>query len=181
VAKVTSSQAIEDFRFQSDVDSADAGFRSIANKRLPRTPKFQLNAQISQKFETKAGIFDYVIAPGYRSSTYATIFNGEDYNHEAYLAGTLIADSTGTLVNPVNGTNGATAYRARLNDTLPGYWTLDFGAGYTSPNGKLRVEGYVNNILYKNNITGILVSQTGGTVAFLPRPTTYGARVHYRF
>ncbi len=181
VAKVQSSQSIEDFRFQSDIDSADAGFRSIANKRLPRTPRFQLNMQMSQKFETRLGTFDYVVAPGYRSSTYATIFNGEDYNHEAFLAGKLIADSTGALVNPVSGGNGANVYRARLNDTIAGYWTLDLGAGYSSPNGKLRVEGYVNNVLYKNNVTGVLISQTGGTVAFLPRPTTYGARVHYRF
>ena len=180
-AKVTSSQQIEDFRFQSDIDSADAGFRSIANKRLPRTPRFQLNMQMSQKFETKLGIFDYVVAPGYRSSSFATIFNGQDYNHDAFLAGTQITDSNGVLVNPVTASNGANVYRARLNDKLPGYWTLDLGVGYSSPNGKLRVEGYANNVLYKNNITGVLISQASGTVAFLPRPTTYGARVHYRF
>lgn len=176
VAKVTSSQAIEDFRFQSDVDPMDAGFRSIQGKRLPRTARFQLNMQLAQKFETSVGSFDYVIAPGYRSSSYATIFNGEDYGYEAQLAGKQITDVNGKLVTPT-----ATAYRARLNDTIAGFWTLDLGAGYSTPNGKLRVEGYVNNVLYKNNITGVLISQTGGTVAFLPRPTTYGARIHYRF
>ena len=175
-AKVLSSQTIEDFRFQSDIDPTDAGFRSIQGKRLPRTPKLQLNFQVSQKFETRFGAFDYVIAPGYRSSTHATIFNGEDYGYEAHLAGTKVLDANGNLVTPT-----ATAYRARLNDTIAGYWTLDLGAGYSSPDGKIRVEGYVNNILYQNNVTGILVSQTGGTVAFLPRPTTYGMRLHYRF
>jgi hypothetical protein len=30
-------------------------------------------------------------------------------------------------------------------------------------------------------VTGILISQTGGTVAFLPRPTTYGVRARIRF
>ena len=175
-AKVKSSQSIEDFRFQSDIDPVDAGFRSIQGKRLPRTPKFQLNMQISQKFETRVGSFDYVIAPGYRSSSYATIFNGEDYGYEAFLAGKQITDVNGNLVN-----SPTTAYRARLNDTVAGFWTLDLGAGYSTPNGKLRIEGYANNVLYKNNITGILVSQTSGTVAFLPRPTTYGARFHYRF
>ena len=175
-AKVKSSQAIEDFRFQSDIDPSDAGFRSIQGKRLPRTPKVQLNAQFSQKFATHVGSFDYVIAPGYRSSSHATIFNGEDYAYTAFLAGTQITDINGNLIAPTT-----TTYRPRLNDTIKGYWTLDLGGGYTSPSGKLRIEGYVNNILYKNNITGILISQTGGTVAFLPRPTTYGLRLRYRY
>lgn len=175
-AKVTSSQSIEDFRFQSDIDPTDAGFRSIQNKRLPRTPKWQLNWQIQQKFETKIGTFDYVIAPGYRSNTFATIFNGQDYGYEATLAGKQLPDANGVLQ-----TQSITAYRSRLNDTIPGYWTLDLGAGFSSHNGKLRLEGYVNNIAYKNNVAGILVSQTGGTVAFYLRPTTFGARLHYRF
>lgn len=175
-ANVHSSQQIEDFRFQSDIDPNDAGFRSIQGKRLPRTPEFQLNFQFSQKFETRFGLFDYVIAPGFRSSTHATIFNGEDYGYEAYLAGKQITDINGVLQNP-----NTTTYRGRLNDTIGSFWTLDLGAGYNSPNGKIRVEAYINNILYKNNITGILVSQTGGTVAFLPRPMTVGARIHYRF
>ncbi len=175
-AKVLDSQKIEDFRFQSDIDSMDAGFRSIAGKRLPRTPRIQLNAQFSQKFETHIGTFDYVIAPGYRSSTHATIFNGEDYAYEAFLQGKPIEDSNGNLVPSTT-----KAYRSRLNDTVDGYWTLDIGGGYSRPNGRLRLEWYVNNILYQNNVTGILISQASGTVAFLPRPTTYGGRMRYRF
>lgn len=177
-AKVISSQTIEDFRFQSDINSIDAGFRSIQGKRLPRTPRIQLNAQIGQKFETKIGSFDYVIAPGYRSGTHATIFNGEDYGNEAYLAGVKLPDANGVLQSqPAT----SAKYRSRLNDTIAGYWTLDLGAGYTTHNGKLRFEAYANNVLYKNNVNGVLISQTGGTVAFLPRPTTYGARLHYKF
>ncbi len=182
VAKVTSSQAIEDFRFQSDLvpdgysAAPDAGLRSIQNKRLPRTPRIQLNMQFSQKFETKVGSFDYVIAPGYRSSSNATIFNGQDYGFEATLAGIKLPDANGDLQ-----TQNVTTYRSRLNDTVAGYWTLDLGAGYTTHNGKLRFEAYANNLLYKNNVNGILISQTGGTVAFLPRPTTVGARLHYKF
>jgi iron complex outermembrane recepter protein len=175
-ANVHSSQAIEDFRFQSDIDPLDAGFRSIAGKRLPRTPEVQLNMQMQQKFQSKLGVFDYVLAAGYRSKSYATIFNGEDYGYEAALAGKQLVDANGKLQ-----TQTATAYRARLNDTVAAVWTLDIGAGYTTTNGKIRLEAFANNLLYKNNVTGILVSQTGGTVAFLPRPTTYGARLHYRF
>lgn len=183
-AKVTASQTIEDFRFQSDLatpgfgTNLDAGNRSIQGKRLPRTPRLQLNAQIGQKFKTGIGSFDYVIAPGYRSSTYATIFNGQDYAYDACQAKGTITDINGTAYS---GCAVTTTYRGRLNDTLKGYATLDIGAGFSSNNGRIRIEGYVNNILYKNQVNGILISQTGGTVAFLPRPTTYGARLHVRF
>ena len=177
-AKVTASQSIEDFRFQSDVDGNDAGFRSIQGKRLPRTPRLQLNMQFSQKFETGFGAFDYVVAPGYRSGTYATIFNGQDYAYDACRAGSTVTDLNGAAVS---GCSITTTYRGRLNDTIKGYFTLDMGAGFTNHDGRLRIEGYVNNLLYKNMVTGILISQTGGTVAFLPRPTTYGVRARVRF
>ena len=48
--------------------------------------------QLSQKFETAAGTFDYVIAPGYRSSTYATIFIGQDYAYTACQRGGSVTD-----------------------------------------------------------------------------------------
>ena len=183
-AKVTASQTIEDFRFQSDLSTPgfttniDAGNRSIQGKRLPRTPRLQLNAQISQKFETGIGEFDYVIAPGYRSSTYATIFNGQDYAYDACVAGGTVTDITGKAFA---GCAVTKAYRGRLNDTIKGYATLDIGAGFSNKDGRIRIEGYVNNLLYKRQVTGILISQTGGTVTFLPRPITYGARLHVRF
>ncbi len=177
-AKVTGSQTIEDFRFQSDISPNDAGFRSIQGKRLPRTPRLQLNVQMSQKFETIVGAFDYVVAPGYRSGTYATIFNGQDYAYSACQAGGSVTDVNGASVA---GCSITSTYRGRLNDSIKGYFTLDMGGGFTNHNGRLRIEGYVNNLLYKNMVTGILISQTGGTVAFLPRPTTYGVRARIRF
>ena len=81
---------------------------------------------------------------------------------------------------PVSGCSITKSYRGRLNDTVPGYWTLDLGGGITVPGGRLRLEAYVNNIV-KQPITGLIISQTGGTVAFLPRPTTYGLRGSWRF
>ena len=137
-----------------------------------------MNMQLSQKFETSHGAFDYVIAPGYRSSTFATSFIGPDYAYSACQAGANVTSSSGAAVS---GCSITTSYRGRLNDTISGYWTLDMGAGYSSPNGRFRLEGYVNNILYKGMVTGLLISQTGGTVAFLPRPTTYGLRGRVRF
>jgi len=173
---VLNANLVEDSRFQSDIDPNDSGLRSIAHKRLQRTPEIELNFQFQQKFDTNFGEFDYVISPGYRSKSYATIFNGEDYAYEATLAGTKLPDVNGVLQ-----TQNVTAYRANLNDTIAGFWTLDLGAGYSTHSRKLRIEAFANNVLYKNNVTGILISQTSGTIAFLPRPTTFGARLHYKF
>jgi len=184
VAKVTGDQEIEDFRFQPDIDLNDAGFRSIQGKRLPHTPEFQLNLRISQKFEASNGsAWDYVVAPGYRSSNHATLFNGEDYAYSACLAGGTVMSgvlNVGDTPHPVSGCSITQAYRGRLNDRVPGYWTLDIGTGYSFAGGRVRVEAFANNLV-KQPITGLLISQTGGTVAFLPRPTTYGARASVRF
>ena len=62
------------------------------------------------------------------------------------------------------------AFEGESNSTISG----------ASSSGRFRLEGYVNNIV-KQPITGLLISQTGGTVAFLPRPTTYGVRGSLRF
>lgn len=184
VAKVMDDQEIEDFRFQPDIDVNDAGFRSIRGKRLPHTPEFQMNLRISQKFEFANGAsWDYVIAPGYRSANHATLFNGEDYAYTACLAGGTVLSgvlNAGDTPHPVSGCSITQSYRGRLNDRVPGYWTLDIGTGVSLPGGRIRIEGYVNNIV-KQPITGLLISQTGGTVAFLPRPTTYGVRGSVRF
>lgn len=189
VAKVTSDQTIEDNRFQPDIDLNDAGARSIQGHRLPHTPEFQINMRISQKFETSHGwTFDYVIAPGYRSSNHATLFNGVDYAYNACQAGGTVLSGvgynsgTGTVIPaaPVSGCAITKNYRGRLNDRVPGYWTLDIGGGISLPGDRFRLEAYVNNLV-KQPITGLLISQTGGTVAFLPRPTTYGVRGSLRF
>ena len=189
VAKVTSEQTIEDNRFQPDIDLNDAGARSIQGHRLPHTPEFQINMRISQKFETSHGwTFDYVIAPGYRSSNHATLFNGVDYAYQACQAGGTVLSGVGynagagTVIPaaPVSGCSITKVYRGRLNDRVPGYWTLDIGGGISLPGDRFRIEAYVNNLV-KQPITGLLISQTGGTVAFLPRPTTYGARASLRF
>ena len=177
-AKVNAEQTIEDFRFQSDISPNEAGFRSINGKRLPYTPRLQLNMQLSQKFETDSGTFDYVIAPGFRSSTYATIFNGQDYTYDACKAGGTVTAVSGTAVSACS---IRTTPLGRLNDTIQSFWTLDLGVGYSSPNKKLRLEAFANNLTYSNTTGGVIISQTGGTVAFLTRPATYGARVHYRF
>ena len=78
-ASIEEALPIQDFRFQADVAPEEAVFRSIEGRRLPHTPKFQLNGSISQGFGSPWGIFDYVISVGWRDDQFRTIFNSIDF------------------------------------------------------------------------------------------------------
>lgn len=156
-AEVTEAEPIQDFRFQADVAPDEAVFRSIEGKTLPRTPEWQFNINLTQAFPTeRMGQFDYVISSGYRSSMFTTIFNGEDY---------LQPD------NP----------RRRLDDKVDGYWTFDVGFGWTPPgDGRVRLEGFVNNLTDEQNEAAIIITQFDNT-RFFTRPRTFGARLRVQY
>ncbi len=156
-AEVTEAEEIQDFRFQADVAPTEAVFRSIEGKTLPRTPEWQFNINLTQAFPTeRMGQFDYVISSGYRSSMFTTIFNGEDY---------LQPD------NP----------RRRLDDKVDGYWTFDVGFGWTPPgDGRVRLEGFVNNLTDEQNEAAIIITQFDNT-RFFTRPRTFGARLRVQY
>ncbi|WP_122464945.1 TonB-dependent receptor [Brevundimonas lutea] len=155
-AEVVEAEPIQDFRFQADVSPAEAIFRSIDGKRLPRTPELQLNTSLSQAIPTSFGQADWVVSAGYRSSQYMTIFNGEDF---------LFPN----------------APRMRLRDKVEGYWTLDVGAGLTfGPEDQYRFEVYGNNLTEAVNEAAIIITEFDNT-RFFTRPRTYGARLRVSF
>lgn len=157
-ANIAKAEPIPDFRFQSDLPdtSLDAVFRDISGKRMPRTPRWQLNAALSQQFDVGSGTIDWVVSTAYRSDTFQTIFNSEDYRFPE---------------DP----------RLRLNDVVKGYWTFDLGAGYShGPDGKLRFEVYANNVTNQEKEAAIIITGQDNT-RFYTRPRTYGARVRVQF
>ena len=159
-AQIKNAEDIQDFRFQADVAPDDAVFRPINGRRLPRTPRWQLNAKFSQVIELPEGQLDYVISGGYRSSQFHTIFNSLEFD----------ADGNATEVS-----NG------RLLDRIGGYFTLDIGAGYTiDDDGKYRFEVYANNVTNTINEAAIIITQFDNT-RFFTRPRTYGARFRAKF
>lgn len=159
-ANIRDAVPIQDFRFQADVDPVNAVLRPIANSRLPRTPRWQLNAKLSQAIEIGDGQFDYVISAGYRSSQFQTIFNSLEFD----------ANDNATRV-----TSG------RLFDVVPGYFTVDVGAGYTFDSaGKYRFEAYVNNLTESINAAAIIITQFDNT-RFFNRPRTFGGRIRVKF
>ncbi|MCY4656895.1 MAG: TonB-dependent receptor plug domain-containing protein, partial [Gammaproteobacteria bacterium] len=120
-AFIRESMPIQDFRFQADVSPEEAIFRSINDRRLPHTPKFQLNGSMSQLIGTPWGAIDYVVSIGWRDDQFRTIFNSIDY------------------LNPNNP-------RLRLNDKVEGFVSVDAGVGYSHPSGRFRVEGFISNL-----------------------------------
>lgn len=155
-AKIKNAEPIQDFRFQSDVAPTEAVFQSINGRRLPRTPRWQLNGSLSQNFTLPSGSLDYVISVGYRSSTFQTIFNSIDFQNPDMA-------------------------RLRLNDRVGGYFTVDLGAGYShGVDGKFRFEAYVNNLTNAVHEAAIIITQFDNT-RFFTRPRTYGARVRMKF
>lgn len=153
-ATINEALPIPDSRFQADVE--EVPFRDISGRRLPRTPRWQLNTALSQAIDIPSGVIDWVISAGYRSDTFQTIFNSIDFEQPD---------------NP----------RLRLNDVVEGYWTFDLGAGYThGPDGKLRFEVYANNVTNQQQEAAIIITQFDNT-RFFTRPRTYGARMRVRF
>jgi iron complex outermembrane receptor protein len=159
-AQIIDAEEIPDFRFQPDVDSGNAVFRPISGRRLPRTPKWQLNAKISQVIELPKGQLDWVASLGYRSSQFHTIFNSLEFD----------ANDVGT---PVTG--------GRLLDRIDGYATLDIGAGWTiDDERKYRLEVYGNNVTNQQEEAAIIITQFDNTRFFI-RPRTYGVRLAVKF
>lgn len=159
-AQIQDAEDIPDFRFQPDVDPVNAVFRPITGNRLPRTPRWQLNGKISQVFELPKGQVDYVVSLGYRSSQFHTIFNSLSFD----------ANDVGTPVSS-----------GRLLDRIDGYFTVDFGAGWSiDDDQKYRFEVFANNLTNRQEEAAIIITQFDNT-RFFTRPRTFGARVRARF
>ena len=154
-ASIARAQPIQDFRFQADVAPEEAVFRSIDGRRLPHTPKYQVNGSLSQAIGTRWGILDYVVSVGWRDDQFRTIFNSIDFRYPD---------------NP----------RLRLNDRVEGFVSIDAGIGFSHNNGRLRVEGFISNVTGEVHEAAQIITQFDNT-RFFTRPRLAGVRASYRF
>ena len=156
-ATIQNALEIQDFRFQADVAPEEAIFRSIDGRRLPHTPRFQLNGSLSQAFDVPwvRGSLDWVVSVGWRTDQYRTIFNSIDFRYPE---------------NP----------RLRLNDEVEGFISVDAGVGYTHQDGRLRVEGFMSNVTGDVHEAAQIITQFDNT-RFFTRPRLAGIRASYRF
>lgn len=172
-ARVKEAAPVVDFRFQSDVNAVDAVLRPISGDRLPYSPRFQLNASLAKVFAVGGplgGTLDGLVSVSWRSSSFATIFDSQDFayiNREVYPAG-----------DPKAGQIRVAAPRDFLNDRIPSYYLVNAAVGYT--HGNIRLEAYVNNLLDKTIAAGLLVNQFNNT-RFFTNPRLVGGRVRVQF
>lgn len=154
-ASIQKALEIQDFRFQADVSPEEAVFRSIDGRRLPHTPRFQLNGSLSQMIGVPTGSVDWVLSVGWRDDQYRTIFNSVDF------------------LNPNNP-------RLRLNDEVKGFVSVDAGIGYSHEAGRFRIEGFVSNVTGDVHEAAQIITEFDNT-RFFTRPRLAGIRASYRF
>jgi iron complex outermembrane receptor protein len=118
---------------------------------LPRAPVITVNYSISQLITTGVGYFDWTLGAQTRSKHYFTHFNGEG------------VDTNGDP-NP------------NLSDVQPAYTRVDAGVGYTVPDGRVRIDGFVNNLTNVAYMT-TLINVPNLNLRFFNPPRQIGARL----
>ena len=123
----------------------------ISGKTLPRAPAATVNYSLGQAIPTSVGWFDWVVSAQTRSKSYMTIFNGE-------------------------GRDPSGAVAPNLSDVVPSYTRLDVGVGYTRPDGKTRLDGFVSNLTNTTYMT-TLINTPGLNLRFFNPPRQIGVRL----
>jgi iron complex outermembrane receptor protein len=138
---------------------------------LPRASPVSLNYSLSQLIFTSVGSFNWLIQGQTVSQYYLTVFNGH---------GNLLPEANGNEPK-VPSDPGYAAYTAavanpaRLTDVVPTYTRFDLAAGWTHPDGRISINGYVNNafdIAYATTI----ISTPNLNLRFFNPPRTAGVR-----
>ena len=155
----------------SRIGFGDNSLVDLGGNYLPRAPVFTLNYALSQLIFTDIGSFNWIIQGQTVGKHYLSVFNG---------------DGTGVLPlvpsTPERPNEPSQAYLdlaqnpRRLTDVVEAYTRFDVGAGWTHPDGRLSVNGYVNNltdVVYATSIN----ANPGSNLRFFNNPRTFGVRV----
>lgn len=118
---------------------------------LPRAPVLSVNYGVSQIITTHFGYFDWTLSAQSKTKQYFTPFNGE-------------GKDTHGVVNP------------NLSDVQPGYTRVDAGVGFTTPDGRTRLDGFVNNLTDVAYMTS-MINNPGLNLRFFNPPRLIGARL----
>jgi iron complex outermembrane receptor protein len=151
----------------------------IADKWLPRASLLTLNYALSQVIYSAEGQFSWVINGQTRTRHFMSAFNGD---------GNLLPEVNGRIPGGPNPDNPAVNLptsgeynllvedASRLTDVVPAYTRFDLGAGWKHPDGRISVDGYVNNVLNVTYATSI-ISTPNLNLRFFNPPRTAGVRV----
>jgi iron complex outermembrane receptor protein len=155
----------------SRIGFGDNSLVDLGGNYLPRAPVFTLNYALSQLIFTDVGSFNWIIQGQTVGKHYLSVFNGDG-------TGVLpLVPSTPERPNePSMNYIALQANPARLTDVVDAYTRFDVGAGWTHPDGRLSINGYVNNltdVVYATSIN----SNPGSNLRFFNNPRTAGIRV----
>jgi iron complex outermembrane receptor protein len=164
-ARFSDDTVVNDSRIGFDVTSYRV---DIGGNQLPRAAPLTINYSLSQFLPVTAGIFHWVVSAQTVTTHYLSVYNGH---------GNLLPSVDNTLPNTQSyrdlaRPNGA----ARLDDEVPTYTRLDIGAGWKHPDGRLSIDGYVNNATNIAYATSIITTP-GLNLRFYNPPRTAGVRV----
>ena len=136
---------------------------------LPRVSRITLNYTLSQLIFTSFGSFDWVIQAQTRSKHYMSVYNGEGRMMQPVAGGE--PQSPGLYER----LNANESLQQRFTDVVPTYTRFDIGAGWKHPDGRISINGFVNNVGNIGYSTSIITTPTLNLRFFNP-PRTAGIR-----
>ncbi len=148
-AKFNGDSRVRDPRLSWSTDESQKV--SIDGKWLPKASRLTLNYSLGQTIKTPIGYFDWIASAQTRTKYYLTVFNGE-------------------------GTDTKGVPNANLHDAVDTYTRVDLGVGHTRPDGKLRFEGFINN-LTDVWFTNSQITQPNLNLRFVNPPRQFGVKV----
>ncbi len=134
---------------------------------LPRASPYTLNYALSQLIFTESGSFNWIVQGQTVGKHYMTVFNGE---------GNLLPEANGNTPMGNARYDALLEDASRLTDVVPTYTRFDLGAGWTHPDGRLSISGYVNNAFNIAYATTI-ISTPDLNLRFFNPPRTAGVRM----
>jgi iron complex outermembrane receptor protein len=138
----------------------------LSGNELPLSPKLTLNVMLRHALDVGFGSFDWQILAAHRSSYYLTQYNERDV--------VFVSDTAGTVARVES------AEEAGFPDEQRSNTQVNVGLGFTSVDGRWRVEAYGTNLLDKDVSQKALVG-SGLNIRFLNDARAYGMRVRYTF
>jgi iron complex outermembrane receptor protein len=164
---------ITDYTYPSN-EAAENWKVDLGGNWLPRVSRFTINYTLSQLIFTEFGSFNWVVQAQTRSKHYMSVYNGE---------GSMMLPAEG------QGPTNSGLYETLLNDPLqqqrftdvvPTYTRFDLGAGWKHPDGRISINGFVNNVGNIAYSTSIITTPTLNLRFFNP-PRTAGVRFRVDF
>jgi iron complex outermembrane recepter protein len=177
-ARFNDNTVVNDGRIGYDLGPSGRYEVDIGGKWLPRASALTVNYALSQLIYTPAGSFNWIVDAQTRTKQYMTVYNGDGKVLPPVGEAPTSSASYNALLE--QGQPGTACYpncgSARLTDVVPAYTTVNLGAGWSHPDGRISISGYVNNafnVAYANSI----ISTPNLNLRFFNPPRTAGIRM----